>query len=67
MTNLPKTPGEAYEAGLREGAKRTVERIAAEMLVGACCVKAAHLGVNDIKCISDCYAHWLQYLTEDSQ
>lgn len=64
MTTLPKTFGEAYEAGLREGDRRTVERIAAK------------LGADKNACVPDdtcpygqigCAAHWLQYLTEGAK
>jgi len=62
MTNLP-TPGEAYEAGLREGDKRTVERIA-EKLDGICCLQ----DITGCDCpVINCRDHWLQYLTEDNQ
>lgn len=64
MTNLPKTPGEAYEAGLREGDRRTAERIA-EKLGKVYCLS----GVIGERCPTKtkCAVHWLQYLTEDSQ
>ncbi len=64
MTNLP-TPGEAYEAGLREGDKRTVERIAELLAKRDYCPQA------DRACPTtgerSCMWCWADYLAEDNQ